>query len=134
MSSLTLDPAGRTVIAVGREHLTGQHPAVLFPLPPGEWAVNRRSLQPDAEARAKADGDDGGAWSYVKTGEKLRVPLLGYVTAAAPMAAVLATAEVVARLVDASRNRLADALLVAEPEVLPDGRARLWIGYAYRVR
>jgi len=100
--------------------------------------VIRREGSEIWKARAeplKFTEDDGPlAWTLVREGELVRVPLLPYRTSSDPVEAMLGAMDVIQRYVEAVPNARRTHIILGRPIEDVDGEFRFWVGFAAQLQ
>jgi hypothetical protein len=80
--------------------------------------------------------DDGPlAWTLVREGELVRIPLLPYQVGQDPPEAMLGAMDVIQRYVEAIPNARRTHIILGDPiEELDDGKLRFWVGFAAQLQ
>lgn len=74
------------------------------------------------------------AWTLVRDGELVRVPLLPYRTSQDPVEAMLGAMDVIQRYVEAIPNARRTHIILGTPIEEVDGQFRFWVGFAAQLQ
>ncbi len=74
------------------------------------------------------------AWSLIRDGQLVRIPLLPYRTSQKPVEAMLGAMDVIQRYLEAVPNAIRTHIIIGDPIQEVDGEFRFWLGFAARLQ
>jgi hypothetical protein len=110
---------------------TTGNPMVQTVMTRGDNAIWRCRTEP-----IRLEEDDGPlAWSLIREGQIVRIPLLPYRSAPGTTNILVGGMDIIQRYLDKWPNPVRTHIVVGDPvETMEDGNLRFWLGFAVRIK